>query len=214
MALVEGVADQVFQIAPKKFGFRPSPLWQVEQRQFLEMLKNTLQALETSSQGWKPIGFEEKFGIDDTPPLVIKLGREDIRLRGYIDRVDRNAAGELRVIDYKTGGSHLSKRDFDEGRRLQLPIYGLAAQEALGLGEVVEGFYWAIRDAKSSSFKLSNYETEDAEGFEAALGVLQKHLFRILSGIHGGVFPPKPPHGGCPSYCPAAGWCWRYQAGW
>jgi ATP-dependent helicase/DNAse subunit B len=214
MALLEEVADQVFRIAPKKFGFRPSPLWKVEQKQFLELLKATVQALEEKSLGWTPIGFEAKFGIDNTPPLTISLGRKVIKLRGLIDRVDRNHAGELRVIDYKTGGSHLSKRDFDEGRRLQLPIYGLAAQEALALGEVVEGFYWTIRDAKPSSFKLSNYKTENAEGFEAALGVLQKHLSRILSGIHGGIFPPKPPHGGCPSYCPAAGWCWRYQAGW
>jgi hypothetical protein len=95
-----------------------------------------------------------------------------------------------------------------------LPIYGLAAQEALLMGEVVDGFYWAIRDAKQGSFKLSSYKTQQSEGFEAAVDTLIKHLRRILSGIHSGHFPPIPPHGGCPGYCPAAQWCWRYQAGW
>lgn len=204
-------ANQVFKIAPQKFGFRPSPLWKVEQTQFLEMLTTTIEALEVSSQDWTPISTEAKFGIADTPPLVIDLGETSITLRGLIDRVDRNSSGELRVIDYKTGGSHLSKPDFDQGRRLQLPIYGLAAQKALDLGEVVEGFYWAIKDAKASSIKLSGCKTENAEGFEAALEVMTGHLIRILSGIHSGNFPPQPPRGGCPNFCPAARWCWRYQ---
>ena len=33
-------------------------------------------------------------------------------------------------------------RAFAEGRKLQLPLYALAAQETLRLGVVADGFYW------------------------------------------------------------------------
>src|SRR5690606_30776825 len=45
------------------------------------------------------------FGLDGKPPVEVTLvdGRV-IRVRGYIDRVDRSEDGSLLVIDYKTGG--------------------------------------------------------------------------------------------------------------
>ena len=135
-------------------------------------------------------------------------------MRGVIDRLDKNADGELRVVDYKTGSSHLAKGDLINGRRLQLPLYALAARDALKLGEPVDGMYWMILAAKAGSLKLENFESEDGDGFDAALDIVKKHLLRIVTGIRSGEFPPIPPKGGCPAYCPATQWCWRYQGGW
>jgi ATP-dependent helicase/DNAse subunit B len=212
--MLEVICEPVFEKAPRKYGFRPSYLWEVEQSQFKELLRKTIDELEAQSKDWTPIGFEQKFGIGHQPALTIKVGAEMVQLRGLIDRIDRHTSGSIRVIDYKTGGSHLDKRSFEDGRRLQLPIYGLAAQDALGLGEVVDGFYWIIRKADKSSFKLSKYKTEDDEGLPAAKRVTLEHLQISLSGIRSGHFKPKAPHDGCPSYCPAVQWCWRYEAGW
>jgi len=142
-----------------------------------------------------------------------------------IDRLDRREDGGLRVIDYKTGSGRLSVRELDEGRRIQLPLYALAAQDALDLGKVVEGFYWAILAAKRSSLRLSNYrppeetggagsksaEKSGGAGPEAAYDTARRHVSRIVDGVQSGHFEPVPPPGGCPSYCPAAAWCWRYQ---
>jgi len=210
---LEAIAASVFRTAPAVYGFRPSPLWEVEKAQYVEVLRRTILALEESSSGWTPVHFEEKFGIQGTPTLQIRLEAEVIHLHGVIDRVDQNARGQMRVVDYKTGGSNLTNADLKSGRRLQMPIYALAAQEALNLGEVVEGFYWKIRDAEASSFKLSKFKTGDEEGPAAAYSVLIAHIARILDGIRSGQFPPRPPKGGCPPYCPAVQWCWRYQAG-
>jgi hypothetical protein len=143
----------------------------------------------------------------------LDVGGEAVRLHGVIDRVDQRYHGLIRVIDYKTGGSHLSKGDLISGRRLQLPIYALAAQEALGLGTVVEGFYWQIRDAKpvrSSSRSLKRIAQRTARRLHCGIGSYPaqpgRHSFRAV--------PPIAPKGGCPKYCPAVQWCWRYQAGY
>jgi ATP-dependent helicase/nuclease subunit B len=210
---LEDSATSVFADAPREQGFRPSPLWEVEQAQFIEILRKTIEALHAESQGWTPLRFEAKFGIHSAPALYLDVDGETVRLRGVIDRVDQRTDGQIRVIDYKTGGSYLSKVDLVSGRRLQLPIYALAAQEALGLGTVVEGFYWQIRNAAASSLKLSRFTTDELKGPQSAYTVARGHIKNNLKGIRAGQFPPVPPKGGCPKYCPAVQWCWRYQAG-
>ena len=128
----------------------------------------------------------------------------EIRLHGVVDRVDINPAGELRVIDYKSGSSHLAAQDLIDGRRLQLPLYALAARQALRLGEPVEGFYWKLFQGEASSLKLSRFQGEAGSGPEAAFAVATGHVAAIVCGIRQGDFAPHPPQGGCPSYCPAS----------
>jgi len=208
-------AKSVFATAPQDFGFRPSELWELEQDQYLAMLETTIVALADTSESWTPMAYEQAFGILDTPPLEIELDGEKVLLRGLIDRIDQNADGSLRVVDYKTGSTHLTKEDLIHGRRLQLPLYALAVKEALKLGQPVEGMYWKIRAAEAGSLKLSTFKSDTGEGIEGAVQTAKEHLIRILKGIRTGDFPPVPPKGGCPEYCPAAQWCWRYQkAGW
>lgn len=209
---LHAVSRQVFAKAPDKYGFRPSPLWEIEQAQFLEKLEETVTVLEADTI-WTPIAFERKFGIDQDPPLDIKLESGVLRVRGVIDRVDRNADGELRVIDYKSGSSHLTGKDLERGYSLQLPLYALATRDALGMGEPVDGMYWMILAAKSGSLKLGKYSNDIGEGVEAAIAVLRLQLSRIMIGIRTAKFSPSKPEDGCPSYCPAAQWCWRYEPG-
>jgi hypothetical protein len=95
---------------------------------------------------------------------------------------------------------------------LQITIYALAAQEALHYGDVVDGFYWVIGGKQNQYLQLSSFEHEELKGLDGAYEILRNHLEKIFNGVRTGRFPPKPPKGGCPSYCPAAGWCWRYQA--
>jgi ATP-dependent helicase/DNAse subunit B len=208
------IAARVFANAPREYGFRPSNLWEFEQDKFLTDLRKTIIALAEASKGWYPLAYEQKFGIAEFPPLEINLGTETMRLRGVIDRLDCNDAGEIRVVDYKTGSSHLEPQYLKNGSRLQLPLYALAAQETLRLGTVSDGLYWKIQAAEASGLKLSKFKTDQGEGVEEAIRVVVEHLEHILSGIRAAEFPPIPPKGGCPAYCPAASWCWRYQPGW
>ncbi len=133
---------------------------------------------------------------------------DEIRLRGVIASVDVNTEGKLRVVDYKAGASTISKNDLDDGKRLQLALYALALRDALGKGEPIAGMYWHIGAAKASSLKLEKYPG----GIDAALAKATAHAWSHASRVAQGDFAPRPPDGGCPSWCPAAAFCWRYKA--
>lgn len=214
LAKLEQVADEEFSAAPDKYGFRPNALWNVEQDQLLDSLRETIEALEQLEGVWTPVALEAVFGIGEAPRLEIDTGEGVLLLRGIVDRIDQGEAGQIRIIDYKTGSSHLSYRDLDSGRRLQLPLYALAARDVLNLGDPVEGFYWLVRGARQSPLRLSRYRpsTEDVRsiGPEAAIQVASMYAKEYAQGIRAGEFPPIPPEDGCPFFCPATDWCWRY----
>jgi ATP-dependent helicase/nuclease subunit B len=220
-ALLEALpqaAAEVFAEAPQRFGFRPSPLWEAQKEQLTARLEKSITALDAESDGWTPFAFELGFGLPARPgqfrcpPLVLQTDVGPVQLRGVIDRVDRSPSGQCRVIDYKTGSSRLSPRDLRLGYRLQLPIYALAAEQACGVGEVVDGCYWSINQAKPH-LKLKAFTDEDEQGLACAARVAQGHIERIVSGIRQAMFVPQPPEGGCSSYCPGASWCWQYEPG-
>ena len=100
---------------------------------------------------------EQAFGLKGRPCLDVSHEGRRLRLRGFVDRLDRDADGRLQVIDYKAGSTPISPRDLESGKRVQLPLYALAVREALGLGEVGGGFYWHIGSAQPSRLRLESY---------------------------------------------------------
>lgn len=215
LATLRKIAKREFEKAPEFYAFRPNALWKVEQEQFLAALEKSVLGLAELGQEWTATKFEERFGMKGKPVLEMDIGGERIKLRGMIDRLDRNPAGELRVIDYKAGSGHLNARDLILGRRLQLPLYALAASKALGLGPPVDGLYWAILAAKPSQLRLKDFNCRangnEYHGVEGAIALTREHVSKIVNRVRAGEFRPIPPSGGCPAYCPAAAWCWRYQ---
>lgn len=199
-------ARKVFATAPSEYGFRPGALWEAQQRELEEKLRATIEALAEASEGYRPRFFEQEFGMGNPSLIVRSDDGDEIRLHGYIDRLDVDQHDRLRVIDYKASGSPISAKDLEKGKRLQLPLYALAAQEALHLGEVTSGFYWHILKSEASSFKLEKYEG----GSDAAFEQVRQHVVDHVRHIRAGDFQPAPPEGGCPSYCPATAFCWRY----
>lgn len=213
---LQRIAPDAFDRAPAAYGFRPSPLWDQEKAEWLTALRETVIALAEIEAGWSPFAYEQSFGRAGQPALEIETDQGTIRIAGIIDRLDRKG-DQVRVIDYKTGGSHLSSGDLLAGRRLQLPAYALAAERTLGLGTVTDGLYWVIRQGKAGGLRLARFKGDEDQrevGPKAAYQQLEQHVSRIVQGVRHGSFEPEAPAGGCPPYCPAAGWCWRYQAGY
>jgi RecB family exonuclease len=113
-----------------------------ESRDFLADVQLFLDA-ESEDSPLTSIGFEVSFGrpLDgDNEPLArpeaveVDLGKGIVfRIAGRIDRIDRVGPASFEVLDYKTGGFWPDnwKGSFDEGRRLQHALYGLAAVELL-----------------------------------------------------------------------------------
>jgi ATP-dependent helicase/DNAse subunit B len=204
------VAGAVLDEAPQREGFRETAWWAQTRSEIVENVRRTVEALAGIQGDFVPFQYEVPFGVEGRPPLVICHGEDRFRLRGLIDRIDRTADGRLRVIDYKIAGPYgYDKRAVIEGKKIQLPLYALAARDALGLGEPVEGFYWHVRRAEPSKFSLSDFDG----GPEAAMEMVVEKAWEAVCGARGGHFEPRPPDGGCPSYCPAASFCWHFSQG-
>jgi ATP-dependent helicase/nuclease subunit B len=205
-ALLPQVAAEVFEAAPDEYAFRPTALWTRQREELTRILAQTLEALIVTTAGWQPVALEQAFGIEGRPTLDVELEGRHLRLRGFVDRLDRDADGRLQVIDYKAGSTPISPRDLESGKRVQLPLYALAVREALGLGEVGGGFYWHIGSAQPSRLRLESY----LGGVEFAMQTALEHALDTVEAVRAGQFPPRPPSDGCPGNCPAAAFCWRY----
>jgi ATP-dependent helicase/DNAse subunit B len=203
LAMLPEVTRKVFDSAPGDYGFRPTALWRHQRAEIEQTIRATIVALAKESQDYAPRFYEQAFGFKGQPVL----DANGIRLHGFIDRLDITPSGHLRVMDYKTGGTPISSKDLAEGRRLQLPLYALAAREALKLGHVDAGFYWHVGSAKPSGLKLESFEG----GVETAIATAVAYTHQYVNAIRAGRFEPRTPPGGCPSYCPATAWCWRYS---
>jgi ATP-dependent helicase/DNAse subunit B len=208
LQFLPAIAQQVFDKAPDTYGFRPTPLWEIQRRELEQILAQTLVALAEATAGSTPLAQEQVFGMSGHLPLVIQGDGDEFRVRGFIDRVDRDTDGRLRIIDYKSGSTPIAARDLAEGRRLQIALYALAARDALALGDIADGFYWHIGSAKASSLKLGKFEG----GVNGALETAVAHALKHVAGVRAGRFAPSPPDSGCPAHCPGASFCWRYKA--
>jgi len=121
-------------------------LWPARRSALLARLERVLAAEARSADGLAPRLLEHRFGgASGRPPLVLRDGDEEVRLRGRIDRVD--ADGErLLVIDYKNGrdpraaAAQLSEEALGV-TSFQAPAYVMAAARELpGRRELAASF--------------------------------------------------------------------------
>jgi ATP-dependent helicase/DNAse subunit B len=211
LAALPAEASAVLDSAPVELGFRETAWWAQTRAEIQGHLRRSLEALVVLPGDFVPRRHEAAFGLRGVPPLVVRQGDDRFLLRGLIDRLDRAPDARLQVIDYKTAGPwSYTKKAVADGKLLQLPLYALAARDALGAGDVAEGFYWHVQHAEASPFKMSRFDG----GPDGAMAVVVEKAWEAIRGARDGFFVPLPPDGGCPSYCPAAGFCWHYQPRW
>lgn len=112
-----------------------------------------------------------------------ETGGQRLRLRGYIDRLDTSPAGELRVVDYKSGGA---PREAFEARALfQLKFYALVLWRTRGqVPRVLRLLY--LRDAEICDYTP---EAEELVRFERTLLALWRAIDTATTARE---FRPKP----------------------
>lgn len=141
---------------------------------------------------------ELAFGMPDgeleAVAVPLPSGRT-VRFRGRADRVDQDGGNTLLVTDYKTGKADPYK-DLDEdsrnwdpvlrGTRLQLPVYGLAAQAQIGdPAAPVTTQYWFV--TSDQQFKAYGYRLNDR-----VMDRFRSVVDTIADGIEDGVFCDRP----------------------
>jgi putative RecB family exonuclease len=104
-------------------------------------------------------------------------------IRGYVDRLDVSANGELRVVDYKTGGA---PREAFEARALfQLKFYALVLWRTRGIVPRVLRLIY-LKDAEVCDYAP---DAEELVRFERTLMALWR---AIQSATEAQDFRPKP----------------------
>ena len=111
-------------------------------------------------------------------------GPRTVALVGKVDRLDLLDDGTFRLIDYKLGWPP------DRRRALQLPIYGLCAEQRLGQHR---GRPWMLGEAVYLAFKgprrvVPLFTADRAK----VLGDAQQRLVDTADAIGRGEFPPRP----------------------
>ena len=127
-------------------------------------------ANEREAEGWTYAQGEHEAGV----PLAYGEGSAgSIRLFGAIDRIDIDAHGQQRVLDYKTTARETLSRRLKQHSDQQLPFYGLLLEP-----QANEAAYVAIDDEKPALLAV-----QDLDAWRAALRAqLQDNFTAIADG--------------------------------
>jgi ATP-dependent helicase/nuclease subunit B len=147
LEILNEIATYLCLIAPERYGFRATALWEQEQKTLIRRLER-LVAKDFSEEHpfakaypdieRRPYRVEAAFGFEPSeedlfPPIPFELNLGDagsVRLRGLIDRIDL-VGDRLYIIDYKSGSARFQVSEMRAGRSFQMVIYLLAAQAML-----------------------------------------------------------------------------------
>ena len=231
--LLMGIAEEEFQDAERHGITGKQFLWEMAQEEIRSDLHRFLEEDFKLRKKYKvsPHLIEASFGpvrqargsapvqepVEWSSP---KTGA--LRFRGFIDRIDLSPGGDTAlVLDYKTGGTNayknMDKDPVQGGKRLQLPVYGLAARQLLGEEVDVQVAYWFV----SEKGKFVTRPPRKAAILEEMLDPFENVVGTIADGIGKGLFPANPGANGenC-RYCDFKNLCptrrerhWRQKRG-
>ena len=176
-------------------------------------IERYLQCEAASGVEWPAEALELRFGFENEEGEslpALDLGR-DVRVRGVIDRIDvepgRGRDGRARravVRDYKTGGTRpeFQGARWALDRRVQVPLYMLAARELLGL-DAVGGFYQplggddlrprgAFLEGAPVGTEIVGNDERTREELDAALESAAQHAATLALRLRAGDVGPHP----------------------
>ncbi|OFI05459.1 ATP-dependent helicase/deoxyribonuclease subunit B [Clostridium acetireducens DSM 10703] len=128
-AAVSVIVDEKIASMPKSI-FNSSARYKYMSNTLKRILTTSIYTIskQINKGGFKPIGYEIGFGINEGfPPISVELhSGEKVRLIGKIDRIDaleKESDIYLRIIDYKSSSKDFKLEEVYYGIQLQLLIY-------------------------------------------------------------------------------------------
>ena len=196
------IAEQAFQEAEQR-GVTGKPLlWELAKNKMLSDLERFLKedAKLRRKHGVSPHAVECAFGFPEdehpTPLDTVEWSSDKtgtLRFRGKIDRIDLSSSGDTGlVLDYKSGKTdyykNMDKDPVQRGKRLQLPVYGLAARQLLGDDVNVLVAYWFVTE----DGKFVTRPPRKPGALDEMLDAFAPVVGTIAEGIGAGLFPANP----------------------
>ncbi len=200
---LDRICDEQWAEAGLRYRFQPYPLAQFEMRELKRYvqwcIRNEL-AESADRMEWEP--WELEWNIAGAGIVITEGVDQPFRIRGIVDRMDRNREGQIRVIDYKSRKADYTRTELNLALSNQAVLYRLAAMEA-GY-EVQESGYRML--GRTEDGKLQNVPGDDLA--TAMLERIQRHQ----AAVRRGEFPNAPgmlDDGGrrCSGYCELADFC-------
>lgn len=140
-------------------------------------------------RGTKPVLTELRLH-GESEPLILLLGDgRTMPIKGFVDRIDEIAPHRYKIYDYKTGNPNKygGNECFSGGTQLQLPLYGLAAEQWMRQSgfdpdaEVVESAYL---------FPTERGMGEEVSRPQSRRDDLASLLGAMTASMREGLFPP------------------------
>ncbi|MBS14884.1 MAG: hypothetical protein CME19_25265 [Gemmatimonadetes bacterium] len=173
-------------------------------------LREWLYRMSQDETGFVPWRFELSFGLRDmekadphstADPIEVESG---FRLRGCIDLLERNAKGELRVVDHKTGRVRIPDGAIiGGGESLQPLLYGLVTKVLFEDAPNVFGELYYCTTA--GGFEKRGFELRDN-----ALMIADRLAETIDASIERGQLPAAPKEDAC-RLCDFKSICGHYE---
>ncbi len=135
-----------------------------------------------NAYGWQILSqFWQIHSADFKMPFAVErmfyIDIDGIKLRGYIDRVDKLDSGRLAIVDYKTNQEPFTTADL--AKDLQLTLYQLAAEQT-----------WQLPVEKLTLYHFrSNTPFSCEPRNEARLEAARHLVLKVADGIAGEIFP-------------------------
>ena len=181
-------------------------LWEMAKTEILSDLEAFLETDSAlrEANATADVWVETRFGFGDAATEVVEP-ETGINFRGMIDRIDISGDGStVLVVDYKTGSAEpyrgLDDDPIDQGRRLQLGVYSLAARALFPDATAVSAAYWFSTNRGRFQFvPAAHFNITD----ESVAERFREGVASIVGGINAGLFPanPGPPGRYGPSNC-------------
>lgn len=217
LAILAAAAHKIMPRAPELLSFRETSTWMEESRFLLKRLEALIK-LDFSTKSPLNAGktryvYRQEESIGETK-INLGHGTKPLRVTALIDRID-NVDGKLIVVDYKTGGKSISRRQMEIGRDFQMMVYLLAMTSELeNIGaeeEVTGGMFWHLRDLRTSG-RLSTEDQDDI----SAIALAKAHIARNLRMGRAGQFPvhaTELENGKCVRHCEYSRLCRKHLTG-
>ena len=180
----------------------PALPWALLEDALYRRLRGYLELMRADGSGWLPVSMEERFGGRGSEPLRIPLEAGELFLSGRMDLLDRNGAGEYRVVDFKTVGRRslvpARKKVLDGGESLQLHLYARhlrARADALPEDAPVSGAYVYVTEEEGVVER-----GRTCEEVEERMADVDALLDYFLASAGEGRFFPTPSDDAC-RYC-------------